>query len=173
VCGRQRPSRLGGCQRPASEESMPIALETPARAKAGHEGVAAPRLDAQRNRIAIGTAVALGKDEIEEHRCCDAPKYEEASEHNRKNRQLGHMCSLFGDRGRDPSSCQRVMCGILSATIVPRRAPRTRRTQRHRRDGQCRSPRQRRAVLPRFPAHACWERRSRLDRKSFPLLPPG
>ena len=61
---------------------MPIALETPTRAKPGHEGVAATRLDTERDRITIGTAVAFGKDKIEEHRCCDPPKYEEASEHD-------------------------------------------------------------------------------------------
>ena len=152
---------------------MPIAFKTPARAQTRHEGVAAPRLDAQRNRIAIGTTVALGKDEIKEHRCCDAPKYEEASEHNRNNRQLGHTRSPIGDRGRDPSSGQPLMCELWSARVAPRRASRARRMQRHRRDGQCRSPRQRRAVLPLFPAHACWEHRSRLDRKSFPPPQPG
>ena len=77
---------------------MPIALETPTRAKIGHEGVAAPRLDTERDRIAIGTAVAFGKNEIEEYRCRDPPKYEEASEHDRENHQLGHMRSPCRNR---------------------------------------------------------------------------
>lgn len=99
-CGRQRLGGCGGRQDTASQEAVPIALVTPAGSQAGQENVATASLDAQGHRIAIGTAVVVRKDKIEEQCCCDAPQDEEAAEHKRKNHQLGHIRTPFGAGGR-------------------------------------------------------------------------
>lgn len=73
-----------------AKQAMPIAFVAPAGTYERQELIPSPRMNAQRDCIAVGTAISLRKNEVEEDRRGDSAKHEKAAEDERKDHEVRH-----------------------------------------------------------------------------------
>src|SRR2546423_14914476 len=70
---------------PTPEQAMPTAFIAPAGSEPGHNEIPAARLHAERDGVAVGTAVTVRQNEKENDGGRDEAKHEEADKNNGKD----------------------------------------------------------------------------------------
>lgn len=81
-----------GAERTVSKESVPPAFVAPARSEAGKQEIPAARLDAQSDRVAVWTVVALGEQIKEEYGSKHGAEDEKSADYEDAQNRVPHRC---------------------------------------------------------------------------------